>query len=141
LEWQVSPNHGARLLRHRYEDNTTPFSNRQWALDWTWRLVRRSHRALYTVAGLTRNDLKGVYEFRAGLVPPDGPGDYRSISQSGRTGFKAGVGFQWSRHWAVEADYHYITLATTGPQALPASATSYAGVSMILRFGSVQAAP
>ncbi|MBP7617169.1 MAG: hypothetical protein KA743_01560, partial [Geothrix sp.] len=98
VERALNPRHGVRLLYHRASEGSGAFANRQWALDWVWHLVRRRERTFYTVGGFTLNQVEGTYEFHSGLLPPDGPGDYRVIAQSGRPGIKVGTGFQWSRH-------------------------------------------
>lgn len=135
LERSLNARHGVRVLYHRASDGSGAFANRQWALDWVWHLVRRGERTFYTVGGLTLNQVEGIYEFHSGLLPPDGPGDYRVITQSRRPGFKLGTGFQWSRHWAVEGAYHYITLSTSGAQATKDRATSYGAILLSCRFG------
>jgi hypothetical protein len=135
VERSVNPRHGVRLFYHRANDGSGAFSNRQWSLDWVWHLARRGERTFYTVGGLTLNRVEGTYEFRSGLLPPDGPGDYRVIAQSGRPGLKVGSGFQWSHHWAVEGAFHYITLGTSGAQAAKDRATSYGAILLSCRFG------
>jgi len=135
VERSLNPRHSLRLLYHRASDGSGAFSNRQGALDWVWHLVRRGERTFYTAGGLTLNRVEGTYEFRSGLLPPDGPGDYRVIAQSGRPGLKLGTGFQWSRHWAVEGAFHYISLGTRGAQAAKDRATSYGAILLSCRFG------
>jgi hypothetical protein len=135
VERALNPRHGVRLLYHRASEGSGAFANRQWALDWVWHLVRRCERTFYTVGGFTLNQVEGTYEFHSGLLPPDGPGDYRVIAQSGRPGIKVGTGFQWSRHWAVEGAFHYITLNMSGAQAARDRATSYGAILLSCRFG------
>jgi hypothetical protein len=130
--FDIAPRQKIRFLLSGFRD--ADFSNEQIAIDYQWALVGRNERNLYVLAGLSENIISGTYTFHLGKEPPEGLGDYRHIDQRWRPGLKLGVGFQFSKHWAVELDGHLISMATTGFQSVPQSSTAYIAAVVSFRF-------
>jgi len=130
--FDIAPRQKIRFLLSSFTDFN--FSNEQIAIDYQWALVSRNDKALYVLVGLSENVISGKYTFHLGDVPPKGLGDYRHVDQRWRPGLKLGVGFQWTKQWAVELDGHLISMATTGYQSVPKSSTPYASVVVSFRF-------
>lgn len=131
MTYKLGPERRARVLLSSITGN---FSNQQVAADYQWVLRHRGDREFYALAGPSLNTISGTYTFHSGYEPPDGQGDYRYVDQRWRPGAKVGVGFQWSRHWAVELDVHLIRMATSGFQSVPDANTGYATMMVSFRL-------
>jgi len=110
--------------------------NIQISGDYQWTPWRHNSLEAYAFLGPSLNNVSGTYAIREGYVPPMGDGLYRDVNQSWVPGLKVGAGFSWTRHIAVEVNYHLIKMDTAGDQGVPDSTTRYVTVMASFRFSA-----
>ncbi len=89
-----------------------PFSNLQLGVDWIQTFSRKGAETFYGSAGLSLNNVKGRLE----VVPPNypAPGVYEQRSQNSRPGARLGIGYAFSRSFAIEGAANFISFESTG---------------------------